>query len=200
MIYTVICLRCLGHDDASPAMKWAMKQLDDLMIEEGDTIRLQPCLSPVWDTALTLNTLADAGMPGWHPSVLRAADWLIDREVRRPGDWSVRNRRLEPGGWFFEYRNGFYPDTDDTAMVLIGLAKTVLNAECRVLRQQRPVSSPPLFPFAEHLKTVAHHSVLSASSITCRYTILPASCRTRRRLAAGHAEPQRWLGGVRSQR
>jgi squalene-hopene/tetraprenyl-beta-curcumene cyclase len=124
MIYTVICLRCLGYADDSPAMQWALEQLDNLMIPEGDTLRLQPCFSPVWDTALTLNALADAGLSARHPAILRAVKWLLAKEVRRPGDWSIRHPDLEPGGWFFEYRNGFYPDTDDTAMVLMALART----------------------------------------------------------------------------
>jgi squalene-hopene/tetraprenyl-beta-curcumene cyclase len=124
MIYTVICLRCLGYADDSPEMTWALRQLDDLMIEEEGTLRLQPCFSPVWDTALALNALAATGMRASQPSVARAAQWLLEREVRRPGDWSVMNPGLEAGGWFFEYRNGFYPDTDDTAMVLMGLART----------------------------------------------------------------------------
>jgi squalene-hopene/tetraprenyl-beta-curcumene cyclase len=124
IIYTIVCLRCLGYADHSPEMQWALKQLDDLMIEEGDTLRLQPCFSPVWDTALTLNALADAGLSGRHPAVQKAVRWLLDKEVRRTGDWSVRHPNLEPGGWFFEYRNGFYPDTDDTAMVLMALART----------------------------------------------------------------------------
>lgn len=124
MIYTVINLRCLGYADDSPEMTWALKQLDDLMIEEGDTIRLQPCFSPVWDTALALYALADAGLSVRHPSVEKAVRWLLDLEVRRPGDWSVTNPGLEPGGWFFEYKNAHYPDIDDTAMVLMALAKT----------------------------------------------------------------------------
>jgi squalene-hopene/tetraprenyl-beta-curcumene cyclase len=124
IIYTVVCLRCLGYADDSDEMRWALGQLEDLMIEEGDTLRLQPCFSPVWDTALTLIALADTGLSAQTPAVARAARWLLNREVRRPGDWSVTNPRLEPGGWFFEYRNGFYPDTDDTAMVLMALART----------------------------------------------------------------------------
>jgi squalene-hopene/tetraprenyl-beta-curcumene cyclase len=123
MIYTAIALRCLGYRDDSPEMIYAMQQLDDLMIEEGHTLRLQPCMSPVWDTALTLNALADSGLPGHHAAVTRAVDWLLKKEVRRKGDWSIANPTLEPSGWFFEYRNGFYPDVDDTAMVLMALAK-----------------------------------------------------------------------------
>jgi squalene-hopene/tetraprenyl-beta-curcumene cyclase len=123
IIYTIISLRCLDYRDASPEMRWALKQLDDLMIEEENTLRLQPCFSPVWDTALTLNALADAGVAGQHPAVQKAVEWLLHREVRRKGDWSVMNPQLEPGGWSFEYRNGFYPDVDDTAMVLMALAK-----------------------------------------------------------------------------
>src|SRR5262249_22368308 len=100
------------------------KQLEDLMIEEGDTIRLQPCFSPVWDTALTLIALADGGVPSEATAVSKGIRWLLDKEVRRSGDWSLSNPRLEPAGWFFEYRNGFYPDTDDTAMVLMALARS----------------------------------------------------------------------------
>src|SRR5204863_4678222 len=88
------------------------------------TIRLQPCFSPVWDTALTLVALADAGDSAGQGAVGRGVEWLLEKEVRRPGDWSLLNPNLEPAGWFFEYRNGFYPDTDDTAMVLMGLARS----------------------------------------------------------------------------
>jgi squalene-hopene/tetraprenyl-beta-curcumene cyclase len=126
IIYTIVSLRCLGYGDDSREMRWALAQLEALKIEEADTLRLQPCFSPVWDTALSLIALADAGINVRHPAVQRAGAWLIDREVRRPGDWSLANPHLEPAGWFFEYRNGFYPDTDDTAMVLTAMAKTGL--------------------------------------------------------------------------
>jgi squalene-hopene/tetraprenyl-beta-curcumene cyclase len=131
IIYTIISLRCLGYTDDSPEMRYALRQLDDLMIEEEDTLRLQPCFSPVWDTALAVNALAMADAPE-DEALERAADWLFDREVRRPGDWSLMNPGLEPGGWFFEYRNGFYPDVDDTAMVLMGLARAGLANACGI--------------------------------------------------------------------
>ena len=124
MVYTVISLRCLGYADDSPEMVWALKQLDDLIIEEGDSIRLQPCFSPVWDTSLCVNALAMVSGTEQKEPLDRAAQWLLSQEVRRPGDWSPMNPGLEPAGWFFEYRNGFYPDIDDTAMVLMGLARS----------------------------------------------------------------------------
>ncbi|HWY86639.1 MAG TPA: terpene cyclase/mutase family protein [Gemmataceae bacterium] len=127
IIYTIISLHCLGYAKESPEMVYALKQLDDLMIEEEDSLRVQPCFSPVWDTALSVNALSlarGAGEERLDDAVARATRWLIDREVRRPGDWSLLNPGLEPSGWFFEYRNGFYPDIDDTAMVLMGLARS----------------------------------------------------------------------------
>jgi squalene-hopene/tetraprenyl-beta-curcumene cyclase len=124
MIYTVVALRCLGVRDTDPEMQWALKQLDDLMIEDQQTLRLQPCVSPVWDTAMVLNALCLAGLPGSDPAARSAVSWLVTREVRRRGDWALKNTDLEAGGWVFEYRNGFYPDIDDTAMVLIALARS----------------------------------------------------------------------------
>jgi squalene-hopene/tetraprenyl-beta-curcumene cyclase len=124
IVYTIVSLRCLGYSDDSPEMVWALKQLDDLVLEEENSARVQPCFSPVWDTALSLNALAMTGVQTHHKAIVRGARWLLDREVRRPGDWSIANPGLEPAGWFFEYRNGFYPDTDDTAMVLMALART----------------------------------------------------------------------------
>ena len=132
IIYTIISLHCLGYATDTPEMQYALKQLDDLMIEEDDTLRIQPCFSPVWDTALSLNAMAMVNLTSperkrrddSEQSMAAATHWLLEREVREPGDWSLMNPHLEPAGWFFEYRNGFYPDIDDTAMVLMGLARS----------------------------------------------------------------------------
>jgi squalene-hopene/tetraprenyl-beta-curcumene cyclase len=124
IIYHAVVLRCLGVPDDDPEMRWVMRQLDDLCIYEGDTLRLQPCLSPVWDTALSLIGAVDAGQPGSSEECDAAVRWLLGKEVRRAGDWAKTVRGVEPGGWFFEYRNASYPDTDDTSMVLIALART----------------------------------------------------------------------------
>ncbi len=123
MIYTIVALRCLGVGDDDPEMIEARRVLDELILEEEETIRLQPCFSPVWDTGLTLNALAEAGLTAEDPRIARCIDWLLEREVRIRGDWSITNPHLQPGGWFFEYKNAVYPDTDDTAMVLLALSR-----------------------------------------------------------------------------
>src|SRR5262249_56910163 len=82
-----------------------------------------PCVSPTWDTALTCKALLDSGVSGAHPALVRAAEWLIANQIFVPGDWSVRNPQLEPGGWAFEFANDWYPDTDDTAVILMALQR-----------------------------------------------------------------------------
>lgn len=121
MIYALIALRCLGYSDDDPQVVRARAALEALEIEEGDTLRLQPCTSPVWDTAIAMNALTSAGLPPDDPRLVRSAEWMVSKEVRHPGDWSRKRPELEPSGWYFEYENEFYPDIDDTAMVLLAL-------------------------------------------------------------------------------
>ena len=104
-------------------MQWAWRQLDDLRIEGGDRARLEPCLSPVWDTAIATIALSDANQPEDKPALARAVEWLLAKEVRNPGDWQTRRPGIEPSGWHFQYRNEFYPDIDDTAMVVMALLR-----------------------------------------------------------------------------
>lgn len=123
IVWSVIALKCLGHSDDAPAVKAALAELDGLQIEENNTIRLQPCKSPVWDTALTTIALRDAGVPREHPAVKQSVKWLLSKEVQQPGDWSVARPGVQPSGWFFEFNNEFYPDTDDTSMVVMALSR-----------------------------------------------------------------------------
>ncbi|HKF44939.1 MAG TPA: squalene--hopene cyclase [Thermoanaerobaculia bacterium] len=122
IINTILALRCRGYAADHPLVAGQVEELLALEIEEEETVRLQPCFSPVWDTALAVATLADSGVPGDDPRLHRAVTWLLDREVRVPGDWQRRMPKTAPGGWYFEYENEFYPDTDDTAEVLTALA------------------------------------------------------------------------------
>jgi len=124
MIYTIIALECLGYDRDSASMEWAWRHLNDLEIREGGTTRLQPCVSPVWDTAIATIALSDAGEPADDEALERAVAWLLDKELRRGGDWQVRRPDVEPTGWHFQYANGFYPDIDDSAMVLMALLRS----------------------------------------------------------------------------
>jgi len=123
MQYSLIALKCLGYAEDSPEYQYAVKELEKFEIEEGDTMRVQPCFSPVWDTAITVNALVESGMEPNHPALIKACKWLLAKEVRNKGDWSVKEPHLEPGGWYFEFDNEFYPDVDDTIMVLMALHK-----------------------------------------------------------------------------
>ena len=120
MVWSIIALRCLGYAEDSPELRYCYARLDGLLIEEGETVRLQPCKSPVWDTAITLRALAASGLSSRDAAVAEGMRWLLDRQIKRPGDWS-KNTRVKAGGWCFEYANSFYPDLDDTAMVLMAL-------------------------------------------------------------------------------
>ena len=137
MVYAIIALKCLDYDDDSAPVQWAWRHLNDLLIDEGDRVRIQPCVSPVWDTANAAIALADAGQES-HAGLRRAVRWLLDREVRSPGDWCVRRPCVEPSGWTFEYQNEHYPDIDDTAMVLLALQRAALaeGSEVRAVTQR----------------------------------------------------------------
>ena len=122
IVWSIVALKCLGYDDDSPQVRYCHEQLRGLMIEEDDTLRLQPCKSPVWDTALALRALAVAGGAKRRQESERAVKWLLDKQILRRGDWADKVR-AEPGGWCFEHANDFYPDLDDTAMVAMALGE-----------------------------------------------------------------------------
>jgi squalene-hopene/tetraprenyl-beta-curcumene cyclase len=121
MIWSIIALRSLGYAENSLELQFCYERLDGLIIEEEETARLQPCKSPVWDTAITLRALSASGVSPRHDAVAPAVQWLLDRQIVRRGDWA-RTVKAESGGWCFEHANEFYPDLDDTAMVLMSLA------------------------------------------------------------------------------
>jgi squalene-hopene/tetraprenyl-beta-curcumene cyclase len=126
IINTVIAFRCLGYPLDHPLLVSQVRELEKLEIEDEDTLRIQPCFSATWDTSLALQALLESGLPAAHPALDRGARWLLDREARGPGDYQRRNPQAEPGGWFFEYRNPFYPDADDTTAVLTTLSRLPL--------------------------------------------------------------------------
>lgn len=126
MANAVMALHTLGYSEDHPKMAEGWKEIELLGIEEADTFRMQPCFAPIWDTSLAMNALVESGLPGNHPALLNAAAWLVQGQILRRGDWQVKRPNLPAGGWPFQFRNDFYPDTDDTAMVLMALKKVRL--------------------------------------------------------------------------
>ncbi|MDP9120774.1 MAG: squalene--hopene cyclase [Acidobacteriota bacterium] len=129
IVNSVIALRCLGYPADHPTVQAQVRELEKLEIEENGSLRLQPCFSAVWDTALALHSLAESGLSPSHPALAAGKRWLLDHEVRQTGDWSLKAPGTAAGGWCFEYRNPFYPDCDDTAEVLTALAALAANGE-----------------------------------------------------------------------
>ncbi|MFQ5947064.1 MAG: squalene--hopene cyclase, partial [Anaerolineae bacterium] len=123
MAYSVLALRSLGYPPDHHLVRGQLKEIEALAVESLEALHYQPCVSPVWDTALAANALIESGLPANHPALIRAGEWLLGKQVLTAGDWQVKRRHAEPGGWPFQYHNDFYPDVDDTAKVLMALQK-----------------------------------------------------------------------------
>lgn len=122
-VYSLMALQLRGYPLDHPVMRAGIEGIERFMIDDGELRWLEACQSPVWDTALAVVALREAGLPPDHPALLRAGEWLLDQEVRYRGDWAVRRPDLEPGAWAFEFANLNYPDVDDTAEVVLALLK-----------------------------------------------------------------------------
>jgi squalene-hopene/tetraprenyl-beta-curcumene cyclase len=139
MMYAIMALDLLGYAPDAPERLEAQQQFERLIVDKGDQFYFQPCFSPVWDTAIVMFALGEAGFAP-ADAMRRAADWVLSKEVRRKGDWSVKRPKLEPAGWYFEFANEFYPDIDDTAMVLLGLEHAeAANPEAKRASEKRAV-------------------------------------------------------------
>ena len=132
MVNAVLALRCLGYAEDHPLIRGQLKEIEALGVETTTSLHYQPCVSPVWDTALAVNALIESGLPADHHSLVRAGEWMIDKQITVPGDWTTKRPGVPPGGWPFQYHNDFYPDLDDSAMVMMALSRTEgLDAERR---------------------------------------------------------------------
>jgi squalene-hopene/tetraprenyl-beta-curcumene cyclase len=122
LLNSLIALKVLGYPNNHPQVVRAAHELKKLQHETEDSVRIEPCFSPVWDTAIVLMCLRESGVSENHPALKKAAEWLIEREIRFRGDWQYKNpANVEPSGWVFEFNNKWNPDVDDTAMVLLAL-------------------------------------------------------------------------------
>jgi squalene-hopene/tetraprenyl-beta-curcumene cyclase len=133
-VYSLIALRLQGYALDHPSMRAGLEGLDGFTIEDDRGRRLEACQSPVWDTALAVTALGDAGLEPGDPVMRSAARFLLAEEISVPGDWSVRRPDLAPGGWAFEYANDNYPDIDDTAEVVLALGRTDVVASAAIDR------------------------------------------------------------------
>ncbi len=129
MLNAIVALRYLGYSADDPQFIRAMDEFEKLGIDRPNgepgyptpTFRMQPCFSPVWDTAQVLSTLGEAGVSRTDARMVRAADWLLSKEIRYQGDWSNNVKIENPSCWCFFFNNDHQPDVDDTSEVLLAL-------------------------------------------------------------------------------
>jgi squalene-hopene/tetraprenyl-beta-curcumene cyclase len=131
-VYSLMALHTLGYPLDHPVLERGLAGWERFTVHEdspdGPVRWIEACQSPVWDTVLALVALGDAGVPPDHPAMCRAADWVLNEEIRHRGDWSVVRPDVPAGGWAFEFDNDGYPDIDDTAEVVMALRKTAAPA------------------------------------------------------------------------
>ncbi|MBI2218193.1 MAG: squalene--hopene cyclase [Candidatus Rokubacteria bacterium] len=123
MANSILAMRLLGYPDDHPLVMGQIKEIEALAVESDDEVHYQPCASPIWDTALAMNALAESGLPAHHEALRRGAEWLLEKQILVPGDWQKKRPHVQPGGWAFQYFDDYYPDLDDTGMVLMALEK-----------------------------------------------------------------------------
>ena len=128
-VWSIVMLAALGYGFEDDTLRRAVEGWQGFTIDEGDRLRPEACQSPVWDTALAVLALRDAGVSADHPALRAAGDWLLREEVTVKGDWAIRRPDLAPGGWAFEFENDLYPDVDDTAVVALALRELDLGEE-----------------------------------------------------------------------
>jgi squalene-hopene/tetraprenyl-beta-curcumene cyclase len=122
MANIVMMYEALGKDENYPPRAVTRKAIDRLLVIGEEEAYCQPCVSPVWDTALTCHAMTEAGSDAAISSVKKGLDWLLPKQVLDlKGDWAVKRPDVRPGGWAFQYNNAYYPDLDDTAVVVMSM-------------------------------------------------------------------------------
>ncbi|MEL7408543.1 MAG: squalene--hopene cyclase, partial [Cyanobacteria bacterium J06558_2] len=129
MLNSLLALHTLGYDVHDPVIQRGLTAVDNFAIETATSYRIQPCVSPVWDTAWCIRALVESGIPADEPALVEAGEWLLSKQILDYGDWAVKNKGVTPGGWAFEFENRFYPDLDDSAVVVMGLSQLELSDE-----------------------------------------------------------------------
>ena len=136
-VYALLSLKCLGYPNTHPVMAKGLQGFKEKWsLFYDDSLRVQACLSPVWDTCLAMIGVLDSGVPPDNPALQKAARWLLQEEIRVGGDWQVKVPKAEPSGWAFEFENDMYPDIDDTSIILIALDRVRLPPEEEPRREE----------------------------------------------------------------
>jgi squalene-hopene/tetraprenyl-beta-curcumene cyclase len=122
MANTVMMYEALGKPADYPPRAITRRGLDRLLVIGEHEAYCQPCVSPVWDTSLTCHALIEAGGEAAFAPAKQGLDWLVPKQVLDiKGDWGVKRPQVRPGGWAFQYNNAYYPDLDDTAVVVMAM-------------------------------------------------------------------------------
>jgi squalene-hopene/tetraprenyl-beta-curcumene cyclase len=131
MANSVMMFDALGYAPDHPHRAIARKSIEKLLVVDGGEAYCQPCVSPIWDTALVAHVLMEVG-ESTGASVARLCEWLRGRQVLDvKGDWAEERRNVRPGGWAFQYNNAHYPDLDDTAVVVMALDRALVRNAVR---------------------------------------------------------------------
>ena len=138
IVNTIMAMKCLGYADTDPRLVEQLQQLDRLEIHyDGDrSAEVTPCRSPVWDTAISVIAMAESGFDRSHPAMVKAARFLIDKEIKIKGDWRFTNPEGPTGGWHFQFNNVHYADVDDSAMVMLALRHVNLEEPLNNAREK----------------------------------------------------------------
>jgi squalene-hopene/tetraprenyl-beta-curcumene cyclase len=122
MANSVMMFDVLGYPESHPQRAVARKSVEKLLVVHEHEAYCQPCVSPIWDTALSCHALLEVSSEQFAAEVKRGLDWLVPKQILDVrGDWIVRRPDVRPGGWAFQYNNAYYPDVDDTAVVAMAL-------------------------------------------------------------------------------
>jgi squalene-hopene/tetraprenyl-beta-curcumene cyclase len=183
-VYSLIALHVGGYPVEHPVMRRGLEGLDRFMVEDcedsrgvgapaGLSRRLEACQSPVWDTALAMIALSDAGLPSDSEGMRNAADWLLAAEVIQHGDWSVTKPNLAAGGWAFEFANVNYPDVDDTVEVVLALRRVADGASAGATIAGEQAASeggpqlPPLDGLGERVERALERALRWVEGMQC---------------------------------
>lgn len=129
----------VSKDDPKWVKGW--ESVERFLIAKKERLSMQACVSPLWDTAIAGNALCDSGLPRDHPALVKAAEWILSKQVVKKGDWTIKNPKTKPGGWAFEFYNELYPDCDDTAEILRFLNRIKLQDHSRKLKESERAMS-----------------------------------------------------------